>query len=278
MDNDIKSLILNIIGGVLVSLMTAAYLVVRHRFRYYHLQRLIGFQFKPETIVRMVYGQLLLPMRQDQSGQRITHPYVKAPRLEGTPPPSGTYSIAHPISECEVRASTYIASLLGLSGKLQPLLVSDTNASSILDSNFISFGGPGSNYKTADILGSDANILIRMAFTEFSLPSGERLPFNCSRDADYGFILRITSPEFPERAWIVCAGLGEWGTSGTAWFLANKWQTLIKNIHPLAYWSGVMKIPDFVAIIRVVPGQDQSARMVALYRKEKNQIRSIMRA
>lgn len=276
MNPDTKSLLYNIIGGIIVSILTAIYFGMRHRFRSYHLQRLIGFQFKAETEIRMTYGQFLLPVLTGPSGQIITHPYIKAPRSGGAIPLVGSYSIEHPVSECEVRASTYIATLLGISVNLRSLLLSDTEASSVVDSNLISFGGPGSNYKTADMLASEANIFIRMTYTGFSLPSGENLPFSCSREADHGFILRVTPPEFPTHSWIVCAGLGEWGTSGSAWFLAHKWQELIKSIHPLAYRSGIMRIPDFLAIIRVVPGQDQSARKVALYRNNRGKIKRVM--
>jgi hypothetical protein len=137
-------------------------------------------------------------------------------------------------------------------------------------------GGGGSNYKTADTLASESNIFIRMGHTGFLLPSGENLPFSCTTEEDHGFILRITPPEFPNRSWIVCAGLGEWGSSGSAWFLANKWQELIKKIHPLAYHSDIMRIPDFLAVIRVVHGQDQSARMGALYRNSKGKIKRVI--
>jgi len=275
MNSDAKSIFYNIVGGIIVSILTALFIEIYHRLRLYNLQRLLGFKFKAQTTIRMTYGQLLLGVLTDQSGQTITHPYVKAPRRGGAAPLIGSFSIEHPVSECEVRASTYIATLLGLPRDLQLQLFSDTETSSILDSNFISFGGPGSNYKTADILASRANIFIRMAHAEFSLPTGESLPFLCSREADHGFILRVTPPEFPVRSWIVCAGLGEWGTSGTAWFLAHKWQELIKGIDPVAYWSGIMGIPDFLAIIRVVPDQDQSARIVALYRNDRGQIKRV---
>ncbi len=275
MNSDVNSILYNVVGGIIVSILTAFYIGMRHRFRSYHLQRLLGFKFKAKTKIRMTYGQFLLPALTDRSGQIITHPYIKAPRSGGATPLIGSFSIEHPVSECEVRASTYMATLLGFSGGLQPLLFSDTEVGSMLDSNFISFGGPGSNYKTADILASRANIFIRMTHTGFSLSTGESLPFSCSREVDHGFILRITPPEFPARSWIVCAGLGEWGTSGTAWFLAYKWQELIKNIHPVAYRSGIISIPDFLAIIRIVHGQDQSARIVALYRNYCGQIKRV---
>jgi hypothetical protein len=276
MNPDIKSILYNIIGGIIVSILTALYIGAHYRIRLYHLQRLLGFKFKPKTTVTITYGQFLLPPLTNQSGQIIAHPYVKTPRHGGAIPLVGSYSIEHPVSECEVRASTYIAMLLGRPKNLQPQLFSDVEVSSVLDSNFVSFGGSGSNYKTADILASRSNIFIRMAHTGFSLPSGESLPFSCSRAADHGFILRIIPPEFPTRSWIVCAGLGEWGTSGAAWFLANKWTELIRSIHPIAYRSGIMRIPDFLAIIRVVPGQDQSDCMAALYRNDRGQIKRIM--
>ena len=278
MDPEFKSILHNILGGIIVSVLTAIYMICRHRLRSYHLQRLLGFHFSPDTEVRIAYGQLLLPQLHTASNQPITHPYVKPPRRGGALPLHGTFSIEHPVSECEIRASTYIASLLGLPGVLRTSLVSDIECDPLVDSNFVSFGGPGSNYKTADILASTVNIFVQMSHNSFSLPSGQSLPYTCTRDADHGFILRITPPEFPEHSWIVCAGLGEWGTSGSAWFLAHRWKLLVALIHPLAYRSGFMRIPDFLAIVRVVPGQDQSAKLEAVYRNSKGQVKKINRS
>lgn len=275
MDPDIKSLLYNVLGGIIVSVITALYIACRYRMKFYHLQRLLGFKFGPGTEVRITYGQLLLPPLHDPSNQHITQPYVKLPRQGGALPLQGSFSMEHPVSECEVRASTYIVSLLGLPGSLRSLLVSDIEASALLDSSFVSFGGPASNYKTADILSSTANIFIRMSHAKFPLPSGEELPHTCSRDADHGFVLRITPPEFPDQSWIVCAGLGEWGTSGSALFLAHKWTILVSQIHPWAYRSGFLSIPDFMAIIRVVPGQDQSARIETIYRNSRGHARRV---
>jgi hypothetical protein len=173
----------------------------------------------------------------------------------------------HPVSECEVRAAAYIASLLGSSQELHPMLMADADAVTLLDSTFVSFGGPGSNYKTADILASSANIFVQMNTSGFSLVSGQALPYSCTNSVDYGFVLRLTPREFRGRSWIVCAGLGEWGTSGSAWYLANRWQPLARAIHPFAYWLGLLAIPDFLAIVRVVSGQDQSATVERIYRR-----------
>ena len=120
-----------------------------------------------------------------------------------------------------------------------------------------------------DVLSSPANVFIRITNTGFALRSGEALPYACTSEADFGAILRIRPPDFPQRSWIVCAGLGEWGTSGSAWYLANRWQVLLRRIHPLAYWLGFPSISDFLAIVRVVPGQDQSARLECLFRRSR---------
>jgi hypothetical protein len=271
MDPDLKSIVYNVLGGIIVSGLTTFFIVFRNRLTSFQLQRLLGFRFTPEAQVRITYGQFLLPPLRDQSNNIITHPYLKAPRRGGAIPLQGTASMEHPISECEVRASTYIASLLGIRGRLRPILVSDIEADSILDSNFVTVGGPGSNYKTADILSSTANVFIRMTQDRLFTSSGQELPYRCDTVADHGFILRVTPPEFTNLSWIVCAGLGEWGSSGSAWYLANRWKTLIAQIHPWAYRVGFMTIPDFLAIVRVVHGQDQSARLADLYRASNGQ-------
>jgi len=66
--------------------------------------------------------------------------------------------IEHPVSEGEIRASTYLASLFGLRGVLRQLLVSDVQRETIPDSNFVALSG--SNYKTQDILPSQENIFV----------------------------------------------------------------------------------------------------------------------
>jgi len=56
------------------------------------------------------------------------------------------------------------------------------------------------------------------------------------------------------------AGLGEWGTSGSAWFLAMKWKELLKR----------SKGRDFGAVIRVRQGQDESAEIIDFVVRKKS--------
>lgn len=70
---------------------------------------------------------------------------------------------------------------------------------------------------------------------------------------DYGIILKINPAQFPGRTWIACAGMGEFGTSGAAWFLSKKWPELER----LAQGAG-----SFFALLAVEPGKDESAVLV----------------
>jgi hypothetical protein len=276
MNDDIKAILYNVLGGILASAVTAIFILCRHRLKSFHLQRLLGFRFRKGTDVRITYGQLTLPPLQDSSGKLITHPYIKKPRRGSPPPTNQSYSMENAISECEVRASTYLTTILALPGSIRPVLVSDNDADALLDCNFIALGGPGFNYKTADILASPANSFVEMKLSGFSLIGGEPLPLVCNQEIDHGIILRITPTQFRNRSWIACAGLGEWGTSGTAWFLANKWRELLSAVHPVAYRLGFVSIPDFLAVIRVTRFQDQSAQIAALYRRSGDSIRKVI--
>jgi hypothetical protein len=71
---------------------------------------------------------------------------------------------------------------------------------------------------------------------------------------EYGMILKVRPARFPRRVWLACAGIGEWGTSGAAWFLANKWNEIRSRVG--AY--------PFIAIVRILHGQDESAEVVRI--------------
>lgn len=169
--------------------------------------------------------------------------------------PVGSFSAEHAASSCEVRAANYVSNAIGQTVRETPSIRSATETQPHLNLNFVSFGGPKSNPKTADAQNNPANQLgsfdqEKGAFVE---RSGKPLVVPES-GFDYAMILKVQPSQFPERIWIACAGLGEWGTSGAAWFLANKWQEL----------SRAAGSKPFVAIIKVNPGQGESALMIQI--------------
>jgi len=126
-----------------------------------------------------------------------------------------------------------------------------------VDVSFISLGGPNSNFKTEDTLGHPVNNLVTMSSAGFVNPSTQQPVASIVSDAtyDYGMILRICPSQHSARTWIVCAGVGEWGTSGASWFLANKWSKL--------FWHRLwQRKKQYAVIVRVRRGQDESAEIV----------------
>ena len=177
--------------------------------------------------------------------------------------PRAQFSISRPVSLCEVRAAGYLASAIGNGVGRTPDLRSDIDVLPLLNLNFVSFGGPESNLKSRDCQSNAGNRLTRFdqqlppqfldlttnaPMAEFSDPS-----------FDYGLILKVRPSQFPERVWLMCAGFGEWGTSGAAWYLANKWEEIRKQAKEL----------PFALVLRVRPQQDQSAEQIAIKLGEK---------
>jgi len=240
----IFQIMLNIVGGLITVAVidVGRYLLRKSKQR--RLKKIFGKDIFLNEM-HLVYGQLSLPDQIRPDGSINTHPFVK-PEEET----SGVgFSIERPVSSCELRAAKYLAEIFGKEIEKSPLLSSDFEIRQRLDLSFISFGGPASNHKTRDALNNESNTYITFGGNGFVYWQNARPAIVLQSGFDYGLILKIHPRQFQERTWIVCAGLGEWGTSGAAWYLAYKW----RNIYKFA------KNNQFAIIVRVTPGQDESA-------------------
>lgn len=165
--------------------------------------------------------------------------------------PKMLFSAQKVASGCELRAVAYLGSALSLDGGIASKVIADDLIAGKLDIDFISFGAM-SNLVTLNAFSNPAN-----QFVDYDLKSrffvskkgGQQL-CDVRRSCDYGVILKIHPEQFPRRTWIVCAGIGEWGTSGSAWFLAHKWRDIAKDLKDN---------DQFAFVIEVTPGQDESA-------------------
>lgn len=202
----------------------------------------------------LVYGEFILsnPINQFLITQGITHPYQKS--VPVFPQAGNAFSISNPVSIAEVRAANYLSSVIGVNTKNTPVLSSDIEIKSKLDASFISFGGSGGNHKTNDIITSDSNQLVKVDGSQIiSVRSSKPILTTqaLTNQNDYGLILKINPKQFTTpRVWIMCAGFGEWGTSGAAYYLAHKWEEIYK-------WAGDS---GFAIIVNVRNGQDESAK------------------
>jgi len=218
-----------------------------------HLRnRLIGTRFKQvfgrgvdKPGFALVYGELALT---SQSPMPYTKPGGN---------PHARFSISRPVSQCELRAASYLASSIGNGTGCTPALRSDNDVRPILDLDFISFGGPLSNFKTEDCQVNDNNLLaiFDQPNTRFlDRKTGNVLAAYADPTFDYGLILKLHPKQFPGRVWLACAGFGEWGTSGAAWYLANRWMEIRERA----------KDRPFAAVIRVRVQQDESAECLVI--------------
>jgi len=219
---------------------------------------LVGRRFKQvfgsgvdEPGFALVYGELAL---NPAIFGAIPFPYVKV----GGNPMAG-FSISRPVSQCELRAANDLSSCIGNGVGNAPVLRSDTDVRSVLDLDFVSFGGPMSNFKSADCQSNPNNVLATFdqVNTRFVEPMTLTITSDCSDlNFDYGLIIKVHPKQFPGRVWIMCAGFGEWGTSGAAycaaWYLANRWAEI---------QTQAMDRP-FAIVVRVRPQQDQSAECI----------------
>ncbi len=196
----------------------------------------------------LIYAQLALVPARDEYGKQITHPYIKPGDRES----NSTFSIERPISSCEVRAAKYLSGAIGREAKAGPALSSDIELQSDLDLSFIAFGGPLSNYKSRDVMDNGGNNILKFDNYKFFIPETNEVVVTPEAGFDYGLILKIHPNQFKARNWFACAGIGEWGTSGAAWYLANKW----KEIQEYAGEA------PFGIVVRVKLEQDESVEFV----------------
>ncbi len=252
-NQSLKQIPFNVLGGIVAGVITLVIVAIgkkvfflcnRHKFR-----RLFGADVLDGSNFHLVYAQLGLRTVTNEQGNVVTHPYIKpGEEISGV-----GFSIDRPVSSCEVRAAKYLAEIIGAESRQAPMLSSDYELRGRLNISFVSFGGPLSNYKTKDAIENKGNEFIRFDNqNNFVSKKSGRIVLYREQGFDYGLILKIHPTQFPERIWLVCAGLGEWGTSGAAWYLSHKW----REIYDYA------KQKSFAIIVRVRPNQDESAEPI----------------
>ncbi|MFW6126308.1 MAG: hypothetical protein ACOC58_04305 [Chloroflexota bacterium] len=157
----------------------------------------------------------------------------------------------------EVRAVSYLINCLRTHRTRPVTVIDDTGALGNLNRTIIALGGPLSNEITDFILKEPNNRFIEFGQegnVTFIRDKKSDRRFESSHGGvrkEYGAIIRLPSLRFPGHSFFACAGLGEWGTSGAAWFLARQWRNLQGE------FSGA-----FAVVVEVEIGSDESARRV----------------
>jgi|WetSurMetagenome_2_1015567.scaffolds.fasta_scaffold32191_3 hypothetical protein len=241
-DTDIKNLILNLLGGFIVIFSERIYLFIKKHYVAYKFKMLFGNDIKNKFYI--VYGKLHLDKCYAQNGIILKYPYQKG---------NGTkFTISEPISFTETKSAKYLFESFYKNAKSSPILISDEEIKEKINISYCSLGGYN-NYKTIDILKSNKVFNINLRTKQISSKI-DNTSYTIDNKYDYALVIKLRNIHFPNRVQICIAGLGESGTSGAAWFVANKWKEITHKI----------KKNDFICVIRVEFNEDESAEIVDL--------------
>jgi len=238
MNKHIHDLLMNIFGGFLVVIIDRLIIYFQKYFKGLGFKKIFGGETNDYYIV---YGKMIL---NPVYSSKDPFPYLK-------PNSSAIFNMTNPVSYSETRASKYLSISFFNNLKSSPKLLSDDELNEKLDISYCSLGGYN-NSKTISILSSEENKFYAFESNTITSKREKNKTFFIDNEFDYAIIIKIRNKYFPNRVQICVAGLGEWGTSGASWFLANKWKELKKCING----------KNFGAIIRVRFQIDESAELV----------------
>jgi len=247
--NWIETIFLNIVGGMLTVGLIAYGTYLKTKYSCFLFRNIFGSDLFSTDGLYLVYAELVLPSVYIHNGTSFvldSYPYRK-PGVEGV-----GFSIERPVSSCELRGAKYLSESISGETAKAPLLASDNEVRGYLDISFISFGGGASNYKSEDILTNDGNVFFVFGDGTILSRRTNSPAIEIEGGFDYGLIMKIHPIQFPRRVWILCAGLGEWGSSGASWYLAHRWRDIQE-------FAGDR---PFAIIVRVRRDQDEYAEPI----------------
>jgi pantothenate kinase len=157
------------------------------------------------------------------------------------------------VADNDLRALAYVAALLGSVCGVSPPIRNDGEAVKHPLDSFVSFGLSSNDCTHMYLQRSDDpcfRILPDEMGSEFLEVRDKEGHWKPARSAErgyyYGLIVKFRPDpeEAPEQCCFLCAGLGPNGTSGAAWFLANRWRRLHKQVGKNAF-TALVRVPHY---------------------------------
>jgi hypothetical protein len=257
----------SIVKGLLPPVISFIGGLLYHKFcniNRWKILKILGNDANPKGRFHLIYARL----QSSKILEPILGKYIyQQPTLSGFS--THAFSAEFVVSECEMRAVNYLSSIFANCDLCRQQLNNDYISND--DISFISFGG-FSNEMSKKLINDTSNNFIKLLDNgEFiSAYSNNKILESYEPGYDYGFIIRLTPSQFPNRIWIACIGLGEWGTSGSTWFLANKWKEILNEnkpwFNPLYLGNGA----DFACLIKVKQNYDNSAKLVKHFKTSQS--------
>ncbi len=155
------------------------------------------------------------------------------------------------VPECSARGSSYLIDSFRGIRKLSTRVVSDSSVQALWTGTLIALGSSNTNDTTDSIKRLPGNSWLKDDAWQFTFKNDETVVKMEGRN-DKGLILKLPNPHSSGDWVIVCEGIGEWGTSGSAWFLSRHWKRLSRRFGD----------KPFLIVLNVTVGNDQSAREI----------------
>jgi hypothetical protein len=223
-----------------------------------HFQRFFG-KAAINNQLHIVYPTFVLS---DEARSTLKHHNEQLIYRKFNPRFSRTYRIdvPHVVAENDLCALAYLVGLFGETCRNAPPIRVDSEAVVHSNDSFISLG-LSSNECTHMYLQHCSVPMFEIVpdekgseYLTYNDVEGQQKELKSTSNTYYGVILKYhPDPEDgSDRLWFLCAGLGPNGTSGSAWYLANKWRQLYRKVGT----------NDFVAFIRVQHYSDSDSNLV----------------
>lgn len=244
-DADIKNILFNILGGIIVAIFTWLIIKTKGLINNYKFRRLFGHDSIRDF--RLVYGKMYLKSPcYDKNSVIIDSPYFK-------PGKPYVYKLSSILSNTEAVSIKYISDCFTRVTNLSPEMTSDEAIIDRFDLSYMAFGGLN-NEKSILILDSPQN-----EFYKFGVTANNIISLNNDVDVyyptpttDYALIIKISPSQCQKRTHFCVAGIGEAGTRGASYFLGKNWRMILRKT----------KGKDFGIIIKVSNNNDESAEIV----------------
>ncbi len=249
---------INALPVILIFLLGYSWKIVGNILDYRSMRKLFGVGFEKTGITVAISSfddtRMLTPEAQKEIG--IDPPQHVGPKGKRFIKRHVRHFVVFPGGEdlvalASTRAAGYINEKLPKLKRLKIMVSSDQEIASKRDGTFVCIGSSGTNIKSDQIKHSPENIFLGDDLGNvIKLRNGKE--FNITDREDKAYIMKIINPSFPDNASIVCAGLGEWGSSGAAWYLSKNWKLITRK-----YGN-----KPFLLILSVEHGSDESAHEI----------------
>lgn len=243
----LMNLLINLVAGILIFLLGLFWPVIPKSYRKYLLKIFWGKSVLKDQFV-IAYGTLLdsRVVGQNPTSFRFIKRYHDGRTVQIVGPWGNI------VGDCEIRSSSYLINTISTFRKNAVPVIADSQAYEGLDKTFIALGSSSSNEITELVLREPNNKFLRFGQDNNGCYIGDIKSerkfygFTGSIKKDYGMILKIKNRRSTGNYYFVCAGLGEWGTSGASWYLSKRWKELRKD-------------DEFGIVVEVEVGSDSSA-------------------